>query len=142
MGEPSRKRHVRMCTETLARPENGRRPTDAVSKNGWTCNLTCTIIFCFGKGKYFLVLTGQKIIQKQNIFLFCFGFAKAKNNCAGQRVTLAQLYLSPARTIAPLRKKRSFSVAKSTPKRMLPLSTVECIYFCIERTVKKLRVMC
>ena len=36
-------------------------------------NLTCTIIFCFGKTKYF--------------FGFCFGVAKAKNNCASQFLT-------------------------------------------------------
>ena len=37
-------------------------------------NLTCTMICCFGKRKYWSVLTGQKIIPKQNLFcvLFCF----------------------------------------------------------------------
>ena len=35
---------------------------------------TCTMIYCFGKRKYLLVLTGQKIIPKRNIcrVLFCF----------------------------------------------------------------------
>ena len=36
------------------------------------CYLTCTIIFCFGKRKYFWILTGQKIISKQNIFWVLF----------------------------------------------------------------------
>ena len=63
--------------------------------------LTCTIIFCFGKTKYFLVLTGQKIIQNKIFFGFCFGFAKAKNNCAGQVLAKAKLFvLTGQNTIA------------------------------------------
>ena len=40
--------------------------------------LTCTIIFCFGKTKYVLVLTSQKIIPKQNIFGFVSVLSKQK----------------------------------------------------------------
>ena len=48
-------------------------------------DLTCTIIFCFGKTKYFLGSDRFKDHSKTKYFFgFCFGFAKAKNNCADQ----------------------------------------------------------
>ena len=53
--------------------------------------LTCTIIFCFGKTKYFLGSDRSKDHSKTKYFFgVCFGFAKATNNCAGQLVRVEE----------------------------------------------------
>ena len=67
-----------------------------ISSLSYIRHLTCTIICCFGKRKYLLVLTGQKIIQSRIFFGLCFGFAKATNNCAGQCGVILLLFARTA----------------------------------------------